>query len=215
MSKISIAILLTLSYNIACVDRDDVPEKLGILTSPPHTLLSGTMTGDSIMSKQIPLTQGKFAIVDDKNYEWLNQWKWHAAKRGCTFYAERVTSRRLGKQKSISMHREILNVSKGQEADHINHNGLDNRELNLRIVTRTQNMQNRRLLTRGTSPYKGVCWNKRARKWYGCIQSNGKWIYLGTYDNEIEAAKTYDRKAKELFGEFAQTNFKLRNELCL
>ena len=149
----------------------------------------------------IPLTQGLYALIDGEDYEWLNRWKWHAQRaKNDICYAVRL-------ERKISMHRIITNAPKNKQVDHINHNGLDNRRCNLRICTNSQNSQSRRLSLNKTSKYKGVMWDKRCKKWYVQITCFYKQAYLGRYDNEIEAAKTYDKKAKELFGEFALTNF--------
>lgn len=105
------------------------------------------------------------------------------------------------------MHREIMDVPKHLVCDHINHNGLDNRKNNLRTCTRQQNTHNQKPRKKGTSKYKGVDWNKRQKKWRARIYYRGKCHYLGYFNNEIDAALTYDKKAKELFGEFACLNF--------
>lgn len=153
--------------------------------------------------KKISLTQGKFAIVDDDDYEQLSRWKWYALKRRETFYAVRKYKRKT----MIFMHRQILQLTKGdsKETDHRNHCGLDNRKQNIRICSKSQNHQNQRPRKLGMSKYKGVVWHKK--KWQVQIGHRGKEIYLGRFDNEIEAAKAYDHKAKELFGEFVYTNF--------
>ena len=157
----------------------------------------------------IQLTQGLYALVDGKDFECLNQYKWCVHKRKFTYYAVRNTKVKNGKQRTILMHRQILGMLPGiMEIDHKNHNGLDNRKSNLRICTVTQNQHNQKLCNRiGTSQYKGVCWDKSNKKWLVSIQYNGKRINLGRFTNEIEAAKIYDQKAKNLFGEFAYTNF--------
>ena len=110
------------------------------------------------------------------------------------------------------MHRLILKAEKGQVCDHINHNGLDNRRKNLRLCTNSQNFGNQRKRPNKSSIYKGVCFYKRDSKWQVGIECNYKKYYLGRFDNEIEAAKVYDKKAAELFGEFAYTNFGGQNE---
>lgn len=156
----------------------------------------------------IPLTQGKFAIVDTKDYERLAQYKWHAVKMHGIYYARRKVN-----GKFIQMHREILNVPVGFVCDHKNHNGLDNRRCNLRICTHAQNIQNSRPRTDGTSRYKGVSWNRRNRKWRASICHGGHSIYIGYYDYEADAAIAYDDTAIELFGEFACLNFHYRPEI--
>ena len=154
--------------------------------------------------KQIPLTQGQFAIVDDEDYKWLSQFKWHAAKRGKNFYA----TRHLVKEKrKIYMHQQVMNTQQGQELDHKNGNGLDNRKENLRFCTRSQNNMNRRK-TKGSSKYKGVSWDNQSKKWVAHFQFNGKSAHIGYFDSEIEAACAYDETAKRYFGEYALLNFR-------
>ncbi len=154
----------------------------------------------------ISLTQGQFAIVDADMYDYLSQWKWYTKKKKYTYYAVR----NIGKspnQRQVFMHHEILNCIIGKEVDHINNRGYDNRRINIRCCTHTQNNQNRH----NTSPhhYKGISWNKDHKKWLVRIQHNGKAIHIGYYDNDIEAARAYDKNALELFGEFAYLNFPL------
>ena len=108
------------------------------------------------------------------------------------------------------MHREILGLVSGDglSTDHINHDGLDNRRLNLRICTHQQNQMNQRKpMARKSSQYKGVSWEGRAGKWVSYINHSGKHIYICYCDNEQEAALAYDTKAAELFGAFACLNF--------
>ncbi len=151
--------------------------------------------------RYIPLTRGLYAIVDTKNYAWLSRYKWHAQRgdRGNTFYACRTHRGR-----SVFMHREIMKPPHGMVVDHINGNGLDNREDNMRNCTQLQNSQNNRRAT-GKSRFKGVF--PRGDKWQAAVQHNGEAIYLGLFDDEVEAAKARDRKAFELAGEFAYLNF--------
>jgi len=159
--------------------------------------------------KQIPLTQGKFALVDDEDFEYLNQFKWCALKRPHTFYAVRNLPNGKGKQKLIGMHRVILKVTDGEiECDHIDWNGLNNQKSNLRLCTSAQNEKNKKPIEGRASKYKGVCWHKGAKKWYSQIIIKNKKTYLGCFIDEIEAAKAYDEMAKLHFGEFAYLNFK-------
>lgn len=156
--------------------------------------------------KQIPLTQGYIALVDDIDFEWLNQWKWGALKAPHTVYAVRYTSRAGGKKPQfVYMHRLILEARKGQETDHRNGNGLDNQRANLRFCTSSQNNMNR-AHGRGTSVYKGVSWSTRRRKWQVQIGCEGKSVFLGRFDSEEEAACAYNTAALERFGEFAHLN---------
>lgn len=158
--------------------------------------------------KYIKLTQGKYAIVDDCDYPELSQYKWYAHKQRNTYYAYRGESLN-GKKVVVAMHRQILGLSyrDGKETDHKNHNGLDNKRSNIRICTRFQNSLNQLANKNTTSKYKGESWAKKHKKWYAHIKINQKSYHIGNFDNEIDAAKAYDIKAKELFGDFAYTNF--------
>jgi hypothetical protein len=105
------------------------------------------------------------------------------------------------------MHRQITSAPPGLVVDHINHNGLDNRKDNLRLCTRAQNALNQRPRKGTSSRYKGVYWHERDKRFYAQISHKGRRYHLGSYKSEIQAAKAYDKKAKELFGEFAHLNF--------
>ena len=155
-------------------------------------------------AKLIPLTQGKFAIVDAEDYERLSKYKWHVDKGDSTYYAARGI---VGK--NFRMHREILNAPEGLVVDHRNHNGLDNRRENLRLCTVAENNMNRRPSKRAnkSSRFKCVSWDKRRKRYQAYIQQNGKTVRIGRFKSEVAAAKAYDEKAKELFGEFAYLNF--------
>jgi len=168
--------------------------------------LIGFFIGVNTM-KQIPLTQGKFALVDDEYYKWLNQWKWWAVKGTNTWYAVRNVYHN-GIKTNIRMHREILGLESGdpREGDHCNHNGLDNRLGNLRICTPSQNQHNRRPNKNCFSAFKGVGWHKGGSYWQARIRFNGNLKHLGCFASEIEAAKAYNQKAIELFGKYAYLN---------
>lgn len=159
--------------------------------------------------KEIQLTQGKVALVDDEDYEYLNQFKWYAHKDYKSpniWYAVRSEYTK-GKLTMISMHWVIMNK---KLIDHVDTDGLNNQKYNLRHCTRQQNSQNKNVYKNSTSTFKGVCWNIIKQKWQTSIGYNSKRIFLGYYISKIEAAKEYDIKAKELFGEFANLNFKER-----
>jgi len=157
------------------------------------------------MSRLISLTKGKFTIVDDEDYEWLSQWKWHYNNGG---YAVRAITTTKNKQTLILMHRIITNAPPDKQVDHIDHDKLNNVRINLRACTHAENQHNR-CRGCGTSKFKGVCWHKRDKKWMSSIRIYDKLKHLGCFVNEIDAAKAYDKAARELFGEFAFGNFSM------
>ena len=159
--------------------------------------------------RRIPLTKGKFAIVDPEDYEHLNIYKWHASKNASTYYAKRnLYPKKKSMPGSVSMHRQIMNAPAGLFIDHINYNGLDNRKANLRFASRTQNNRHtRRTLNPGKSKFKGVSWYNREKRWVVRITANGRTRYVGYFKDEIEAAKAYDHATKKYHREFAALNF--------
>lgn len=156
--------------------------------------------------KEIPLTKDKIEFVDDEEFDELNQHKWYAQSNGNgRFYAARKTSRRdIGGRKLIFMHRQILGFPDG-EIDHINGDSLDSRKVNMRICDRTHNNANSKTHCNNTSGYRGV--SVLQHKWRASIQYKYQHIHIGLFINPEEAARAYDKKAVELFGEFAMLNF--------
>lgn len=142
----------------------------------------------------------KFILIDNEDFEWLNQWKW-SYKDG---YAVRTI---WPTHHQIRMHRLIMNTPKGMDTDHINGNGLDNRKLNLRICTTSQNLMNKTKKQNHSSTYKGVHWDKQMQKWRTNIYINHKQTFIGLFDKERWAAMAYDLWAKENYGKFAKLNF--------
>lgn len=135
-------------------------------------------------------------FFDIEDYERIKQHTW-GLRTG--YFAATIN------KKHVKLHRFILNLKYNESADHIDCNTANNRRQNLRKCTDQQNHFNRSK-NRGTSIYKGVCWIKKKNKWRSSIGYNGRTIYLGEYKNEIDAAKAYNKKAIELFGEFARIN---------
>jgi len=161
--------------------------------------------------REIELTQGKVTLVDDADFDWLNQFNWFAHKdsRSDNYYAGRNSIGPNGKFHAVRMHRQILGLEPGdkRQGDHINHITLDNQRDNLRIGSHQQNMQNQLPNRNTTSQFKGVSWNKQSKKW--CTQTivSGKTKHLGYWEMEEVAALAYDIAATREFGEFANCNF--------
>jgi len=148
---------------------------------------------------RIPLSRGLFARVDPEDFEELSRYKWSASQSGKNFYAVRQE-----KGRTILMHRQIMKARRGRQVDHADNDSLNNHRDNLRFCTSQQNHANRRS-DRGSSRFVGVY--RRGNKWQARIMCRGKLYCLGTFDDEVEAAKARDRKAWELNGEFAYLNF--------
>lgn len=160
--------------------------------------------------RTIPLTQGQFAIVDPEDYEWLMRWKWCAiwSDRAKSFYAVRATSRRDGKQRLIRMHREVSGVPVGVEVDHKDRQTLNNRRVNLRPASHTQNRWNIEKQANNTSGFKGATWCKTKKRWRAVITVNGKKKALGQFSTPEEAGKAYETASAQMHGEFSSVFFK-------
>lgn len=155
--------------------------------------------------KEIMVGNGLSAQVDDEDYGWLNQYKWHLGTKKCgTQYAIRHLYIN-GKRSTITMHQDILKTPKGMCTDHINGNGLDNQKRNIRICTPSENCMNRKPQG-GTSKYKGVSLHSIGGRWKCRIKTKGKIYNLGHYDSEEEAARKYNEVASSMFGKFARLN---------
>ena len=167
-------------------------------------LLIGTRTSSArifVFMKKICLTRGKYALVDEGDFEWLNQWKW------CwdgNYAVRRLTVNK--KKKALMMHRIIIDTPSHLLTDHINHDKLDNRRINLSVCTRGQNTQNS-CKSVGISKYKGVCKRKESDVWRARVSYKGKQVCVGDFKKERHAAMAYDLWAKDLYGEFANPNF--------
>ncbi len=152
--------------------------------------------------KQIELTKGQFALVDDEDFEKLNSINWIAIKPRNKFYAVHNNS----KNHKTYMHRMILDVtSKGQYVDHIDGNGINNQRYNLRICSNAQNLMNRGLNKNNSSGFKGVYFSNSKNCWVAQIKVNRKKI-TRLAKTATEAAKKYNDLAVQFFGEFAVLN---------
>lgn len=153
--------------------------------------------------KRIPLTQGKFAVVDDADYERVSAHNWFFLP-SANGYAARF-DKRDGRRHLVLLHRFLMEPAEGVQVDHIDRDGLNCQRSNMRLCTHQENMRNRG--TWGRSRCKGVWFASDRQKWRAEIWLGGrKRKSLGTFDREADAAEAYDQAARELFGEFAVLN---------
>lgn len=158
--------------------------------------------------KHIPLHgkrgDGKFALVDDEDFEKVTKHSWSLDLKGYV----RAGVRREGKNISLRIHRVIMNEPRGMQIDHKDGNKLDNRKKNLRVCTNAENCRNRNRYKGSTniSGNKGVYWHKQNKKWVVMIKVNQKIYYLGSFDRKEDAVSVYNNAAKKYFGEFAKLN---------
>lgn len=148
--------------------------------------------------KILKTVEGFETVVDDDVYEWASKRKWRLSKHGYVSYREG--------EKRIMLHRLIAQTPEDYITDHINGNKLDNLRCNLRVVTNKQNVWNNGIRNDNSSGYRGVWYRKERCKWQAEIKANGKKYSLGCYKTPEEAAIVYNKKAKELFGEYARLN---------
>jgi hypothetical protein len=152
--------------------------------------------------KEITLTQGKIALIDNEDFEKVSKFKWNANFQHTDWYAR---SWKNGKR--LLMHRFIMGIEDSNIlVDHRNHNTLDNQKTNLRIATKAQNCRNKKHRNNTRSIYSGVSWHKASNKWIAKICVNYKNIHLGIFDIEGDAAIAYNMAAIQHFGEFANLN---------
>ena len=161
--------------------------------------------------KVIPLTRGKYAIVDDEDYERLmeHSWAWVPAtgSLSSTGYAVRKGNKKRGEPRTIQMHREIMHAKKGIIIDHVNRDSLDNRKTNLRYANTQKNAFNRtKPIMKCTSRYKGVLQRKNSTVWQARLKYNNRHVELGTYDTEEKAAAVYNFASRIFFGRYRHEN---------
>lgn len=150
---------------------------------------------------QIELTQGKVTLVSREDFDEISKYQWYAKpqyKR--VLYAYRQSVYIDGKQRSVSMARQIMGFPDGMQVDHINGDTLDNRRCNLRLATPAQNGRNRGKYPNNTSGFKGAFYHYG--RWQAGIRVDGKLMYLGTYNTPEEAHAAYCEAAKKYHGEF-------------
>jgi hypothetical protein len=157
--------------------------------------------------RKIPLGEGKFTIVDPRDFYSLNAFNWCPKENGPRTYAVRLIADSNNRTKILSMHREIMDPPAGMLVDHRNRKTLDNRRENLRLATHSQNQCNKEKTARKTSShFIGVFFEKHSGKWVARITSRGKKIWLGRFSSETDAAHAHDVAAKKYHGEFARLN---------
>jgi len=156
------------------------------------------------MAQQIQLSAGKVATVDDADFDWLSRWKWTYMSSGYAYRQEPIGRWWDRKLRTVFMHRFIMDAPAGMYVDHINHDTLDNRRCNLRIVTPTQSLRNTRALRGGTSLFKGV--SLQSGRWCAEIWVDGNHMRLGRFLTQKDAARAYNAAAVAHFGEHACLN---------
>lgn len=157
------------------------------------------------MSKEIPISGGRVAIVDDGDYALISRFKWSSKQCGNTVYAHRGYTEN-GRKTMVVMHRFLMGAKSSIQVDHVNGNGLDNRRENLRFATLQQNQFNQTKIPGCSSKFKGVHWNKKFRKFQASIRVHGHRKSLGYFRNDASGAKAYDQAAIKFYGQFARTN---------
>jgi hypothetical protein len=160
-----------------------------------------TISGDVAM---VPLTRGFVAQIDASDLHKVAGFNWFAVVQSYTVYAVRRVSGVKGRGSKISMHRQIIGATDEVQVDHVDLNGLNNRRKNLRIATPQQNCFNRRKTRANTSGFKGVCWNRKSRKWQAGIRINGRSMHLGLFETPELAYEAYCSAAKSSYGSFAR-----------
>jgi hypothetical protein len=199
LCQVTQSLLARRSHRPMCANQPEAP---GVMRPTPigrvcrnYRPRPATPEGDV---RRIPLSGGMYAYVDAADYEWLSRYGWQVYAGG---YAARHE-----KGKVIFMHREIMQPPEGMVVDHIDSNKGNNCRLNLRVCTPAENCHNRVKRAHSTSRFLGVSYNKRLDKYSARLHYNGKAIFIGYFDGEVEAARAYDHKAVECCGRFARVN---------
>ena len=183
-----------------------VPEWLDRLFTCP--LLTYRRLRFGYTFRRIYLGENEYTIVEPADYYAFGKFKWVLWGTGYNLYAVRNVRTGPVKTRVVSLHREIMKAPKRRLVDHRNNDSLDNRRANLRLATHAQNIYNRRKTTKKTwSRFIGVSFDKNSPAWVSCIHYKGKRINLGRFQNEIDAAKAYDKAARKYHKDFARLNF--------
>ncbi len=183
----------------------NVPNWLDKVCTWPVTLYRKYKYGYSY--REIYLGEGLWTILDQQDYCCFGRFKWEISGNDNKFYAVRNVMADSSRTTTVRLHRLILNAPQDLVVDHINGDSLDNRRANLRLATQAQNLYNRKKKKNTSSQFIGVSFNKSHRYWGVQIKVNGKTIWLGSFDSEIDAAHAYDAAAIKYRGEFAHLNF--------
>ncbi len=133
------------------------------------------------MIKEINLTNGYITVIDDKDYDLISSYTWHSKLSHSGNVCAATNIRRDGKQRTVRMHRFIMNAEKGTIIDHLNNNSLDNRRENLKIVSNRDNAINNK------KPYNDTYFDKRCNKWQVAIRVDKKLVWLGYHSTKEEA----------------------------
>jgi len=163
--------------------------------------------------RRIYLGEDAWTILDQQDYYRFAGFKWEIAGNDNKFYAVRNIMAGSSRTTTVRLHRLIMDCPKDLVVDHINGDSLDNRRANLRLATQAQNLHNRKKKANTSSQFIGASFNKSHRYWCSQIKVNGKSLWLGSFDNEIAAARAYDKAARMYHKEFARLNFPKENSL--
>lgn len=163
-----------------------------------------------LKTKTLLLRDGDQVLLDSEDFDRFSDKVYSKHSQGYAVRSEGSVRKKTYKQHLL--HREIMQANPGEYVDHINGNKLDNRKTNLRVCSNKSNVVNSKSHKDSSSPYKGVSWYPPTKNWTARVFSDGVLYYLGRFDNQEDAALAYDRKASELFGEYAYLNFSEEGE---
>jgi len=185
---------------------DRIQEDLKTCDDP--VILAGYLTklaGNGFWA--IKIRNSGYTLIDSEDYPKIKNFNWRLGTRGYIMFAKRINSKKM---KNTYLHHFLLDIPNDIMIDHINHNILDNRKCNLRVVTKTQNGQNKSKAKNSNSYYLGVHKKgeyARCKDWIVQVKVNNKTSLVGSFDNERHAAMARDIAVKDLYGEYANLNF--------